>query len=139
MRLPIPISILLAALAAPLPALAQQPVVTSPGQVTPTVAATLTIGTGGGTFQSVFAAAGNATSPASKPRQGCLIEDVGSHNQWVFFGPIANATEAKSVLIVPVGSAGPNGVSCATSAGGVLQDQISITGTSADTFFASVQ
>ena len=83
------------------------------------------------TFQSLQA--------ASTTRKGCLIQNGGSNNMWVFFGPIASATKALSFLIVPVGNAGDNSISCATGTGGVLGDQVSITGTSGDAFTANFQ
>jgi hypothetical protein len=120
-------------------ALAQQPVVTSPSSVG-TVNTSGTIGTGGGTFQSVFAAAGHVAKPSVAARQGCLVQNTGGNVEYVFVGPIASATEATSYQLVPPGTGIQGGsISCATLGGGVLQDQISITGTSGDTFTATRQ
>lgn len=78
------------------------------------------------TFQSI--------SPQTLSRGGCLIQNNGSNSMWVFFGPIASATKAKSV-VVPAGQS----VSCSTGTAAPVTDQISITGTSADAFYAGVQ
>ena len=77
------------------------------------------------TFQSIQVANSN--------RLGCYIQNSASNSMWVYFGPIASATKAASILV----TAG-NWVSCYGGAV-VLQDQISITGTSTDTFVANVQ
>lgn len=109
------------------PALAQSPVVTNPGQVG-SVNASSTITTTN-TFQSVFAQATGAVR-----RNGCTLQNNGSNNQWVFFGALASATTPKSVKMAP----GTN-VLCANGAGGTLQDQVSITGTAGEEFFANRQ
>lgn len=77
------------------------------------------------TFQSVFAANVNRT--------GCTIQNTGTNEMYVFFGAIAGATIAKSVKLV----AGQS-VNCAAGVI-VLTDQVSITGTATETFFAAVQ
>ena len=80
-----------------------------------------------GTFQSVFSAAkGN--------RRACSIQNNGTNNMEVFPGPPAVATTGASVVLLPGWF-----FYCSTTSGGVLQDQISITGTSADVFYASQQ
>lgn len=78
------------------------------------------------TFQSI--------QVATAGRNGCNIQSTGTHTQWVFFGAIGGATEAKGFQL----SAGQT-ISCAVGGIGVLTDQISITGTSGDTFVANVQ
>jgi hypothetical protein len=78
------------------------------------------------TFQSLQAAKGG--------RNGCLVQNNGSHTMWVYFGPIASATAGTSYVL----SAGAS-ISCAVGGLGVLIDQVSITGTSADAFFANFQ
>lgn len=92
------------------------------------------------TFQSVFAAKAN---PAQSMRFGCTIQNSGASNAgsiFVFVGPIASATKAASFELVPVGTGVQGGsFSCATGGGGVIQDQISVTGTSGDTFAATSQ
>ena len=116
-----------------LPAHAQQAVVTSPSQnsslnVSGTIAVT-------STFQSVVPSA-----IGGRVRQGCLIQNTGSNTQYVYFGPLASATKAMSYQLSPPGAATQGGaISCSTSAGGVLQDQVVITGTSGDTFTAEYQ
>lgn len=102
------------------------PVQTQPYPVTSTNAS----GTIGSTndFQSVFV--------ASKPNTGrvaCTIQNNGANAMWVFFGPIASATNGSSVELA-VGQS----VNC-NSGGVILQDQVSITGTSGDAFFAAQQ
>src|SRR5690348_4775031 len=79
------------------------------------------------TFQSI--------QVSTATRKGCVVQNnTGTaHDQWVFFGAIGSATKAASVLLTPGGS-----VSCATP-NGVLTDQVSITGTSGDSFYAAVQ
>jgi hypothetical protein len=111
------------------PAGAQTYTVPVPVQTT-TGSSTITVTS---TFQNVFSA--NAT------RKGCLIINTDVNEQWVFFGPIANATKALSVPLNPATSAGLAGgqVTCATTSGGVLTDQISITGTATGTFVANSQ
>ena len=76
------------------------------------------------TFQSVFEAG---------PRSGCTVQNNGAASMWVFFGPIASATKAKSVVLTTGQSVGCN------SPGITLSDQISITGTATQEFFAAVQ
>ena len=85
------------------------------------------------TFQQVLA----PVYPLGTPpvlRQGCLVQNNGSHTMYVFFGPIASATTAKSFQL----TAG-QGIGCATGSGAVLQDQVSITGTSGDAYGYSAQ
>jgi hypothetical protein len=77
------------------------------------------------TFQSIWA--------VNLSRVACTVQNNGTHNMWVFFGPIANATENSSVLL----QAGQS-VSC-NSGNIILQDQVSITGTASDVFFAAQQ
>ena len=67
-------------------------------------------------------------------RKGCLLQNNGTHNMEVFFGAIANATTSASAVITP-GQA----ISCAINGNLVVQDAISITGTSGDAFFANFQ
>lgn len=81
------------------------------------------------TFQSVFAASGINTG-----RVACMVQNNGTNPMWVFFGPIANATKGKSVVL----AAGVS-VQCNAAGGIVLKDQVSITGTSGDAFFAAQQ
>ena len=85
------------------------------------------------TFQQVFAAA--STSPGQAvTRMGCLIQNNSTHTMYVYFGPIANATLNTSIQLAASGA-----LSCATLTGAVTADQISITGTAGDVFFAAQQ
>lgn len=108
---------------------AQQPVFTNPLRVATnnrsgTIAAT-------GTFQSV---APEDTS-VQRGRTGCLIQNLSTtNNMYVYFGPIASALTTTSVTL----SAG-QAVNCATASGGVITDQVSITGTIGDAFYAGFQ
>lgn len=105
---------------------AQSPVITSPqGSNIVTGSSSITVTN---TFQSIFAASGSNTG-----RMGCTVQNNGTHTMFVFFGPIANATTSNSVQL----SAG-NNVKC-NSGVIVLKDQVSITGTSGDAFFAAQQ
>ena len=115
--------ILILALLMPVAAMAQTPVVTKPAGVTSnnsssTIAAT-------NTFQSIFAANTNRTA--------CTIQNLGTHSMFVFFGPIANAISNNSVTLVAGDSVRCNNGNI------VLQDQVSITGTLGDAFFAAKQ
>lgn len=84
------------------------------------------------TFQSIQAA------NTSNTRKGCLIQNNGSNTMWVFFGPIGSASKGASYQIAPASaSAAGQAISCANGAGGVAQDQVSITGTSGDAFTAN--
>ncbi len=76
------------------------------------------------TFQSIQVAT---------KRHSCTVQNNGAATMWVFFGPIASATKAKSVVLTTGQS-----VRCSTP-GTTLTDQISITGTSTQEFFAAVQ
>lgn len=107
------------------PIFAQTPVTTQPkGVVSYNSSSTITVTN---TFQSIFVANVNRVS--------CTIQNnSASNSMWVFFGPVANATKGASVVLAAAQSCGcnpPNGV--------VLQDQVSITGTSGDAFFAAQQ
>jgi hypothetical protein len=99
------------------------------GQVTPwtrpSTNASSTITTTN-TFQSIWA--------ANSGRSGCTIENNGTHTMYVFFGPIANATLTNSAQV-----ATGNSIHCAEQFGVVLRDQVSITGTSGDAFYANGQ
>lgn len=118
--------LLLLALLVAAPANAQSPVVTQPYPTTThndsgTIATT-------GTFQSIWAASTN-----TRGRAGCTVQNVSATTQYVFFGPIASATTATSVTL-----AAGQPVSC-VNGGIVLQDQVSITGTTGAKFYAGQQ
>lgn len=81
------------------------------------------------TFQSVQA--------FNSGRSGCLIQNQSTTNtMWVFFGPVANATKAKSYML---DSTHGLQISCSVGGTSVLLDQVSITGTSTDSFAANFQ
>lgn len=86
------------------------------------------------TFQQIWA----ATSVA-QPRVGCLVLNNSTHRQWVYFG--TSPTKATAIPLEPASAANAQGggVNCVTGAGGALQDQVWITGTSGDTFVALQQ
>lgn len=88
------------------------------------------------TYQQVFTSKIGASGSAA--RHNCAIQNNGSHVMLVFFGPIANATAAKSYVLNP-GSTNTGGdlIYCSGPSGVTLQDQVSITGTSGDAFTAS--
>lgn len=115
-------------------AFAQTPVVTSPSRAgsinaSGTIAVT-------NTFQQVFA----STLGTPAPRQGCLVQNGGTNVMWVFFGPIASATKASAFqLVAPAVGVQGGAIGCGTGGGGVLQDQVSITGTMGEAFAASRQ
>lgn len=97
-------------------------------------------------FQLVFSA-----PPSGVQRRGCLLQNNSTHVQYVYFqGPgmtaptsgNSGALEAKAVGLDPsqVASGKQGGsVSCATGAGGALQDSVWVAGTSGDTFVAKQQ
>lgn len=77
------------------------------------------------TFQSVLS--------ETRGRASCMVQNNGSNSMYVYFGAIASATLANSVKL-----AAGQAVSC-TAGGVVLTDQVSITGTSADAYYAAEQ
>ena len=77
------------------------------------------------TFQSIWAASTNLTG-----RTDCIIQNNGAASMYVYFGPIANATTSNSLTLAAAGI-----FRCGNS-GVVTKDQISITGTSGQRFFA---
>ncbi len=88
-------------------------------------------------FQALFSAAGPQGGVAI--RNGCLIVNTGTTALYVFFGAIAAATTPKSIPLKPAGADGSDGgrATCeAPGSGGALQDAVSVTGTTAKTFFA---
>lgn len=103
-----------------------QPVVTQPyGVITHNDSGTIA---STNVFQSIW-----QFSPNSRGRAGCTVQNTGTNTQFVFIGPIASALTAKSVKLTA-------GQSFFCNAGGIVaQDQISITGTAGDTFYAGQQ
>lgn len=107
-------------------AYAQNPVITIPNPVTSdNASSTITVTN---TFQSIWPADTNTTG-----RTACTVQNNGTNTMWVFFGAIAGATKAKSVVL-----AAGQATFC-NSGNVVLKDQVSITGTSGDAFYAARQ
>ena len=116
---------------------AQTPVTTQPyGVRTLNASSTITITN---TFQSVFAANSTTFPNTATGRSSCTIQNNGANTMWVYFGPIASATKGASFAL-SAGTSSVAGQSVNCSVGGVvLQDQVSITGTSGDAFYAAQQ
>ena len=113
------IVLLIFALMFPALAVAQTAPFTKPSRnVSSTIAVT-------NTFQQVLA--------STAGRAACAIQNNGVNTMYVFFGPIASATLTNSVRLAAGAS-----VNC-NSGITVLTDQVSITGTAADVFFAAEQ
>lgn len=74
------------------------------------------------TFQSIWASNSN--------RNDCVIQNNGAASMYIYFGAIASATTPNSLSLAANGT-----FRCANS-GIVVSDQISITGTSGQRFFA---
>lgn len=108
-------------------ALAQQPVITQPFLVYSSNASSTIAVTD--TFQTIFLA------PAGRQqRSGCTIVNYGTHTMWVYFGAATDTpAKAKSVQL-----AANQPVTCNNN-GITLQDQVSITGTGSDAYFAAQQ
>ena len=103
---------------------AQAQVVARPKSNDPTPSSTITTGVGGA-FQSVLAANPN--------RFGCAVQNNSAHTIYVFFGVLASATTGKSAVLTP-------GATAYCNVGPVvLIDQVSVSGTSGDAFYASQQ
>ena len=81
--------------------------------------------TSGGTYQ-VLATSGN--------RNGCSYQNNGSSTQWIFLGPIISATHATSFKEAPGAT-----FNCAMITNSVINDAISIDGTTNDTFVFYLQ
>lgn len=105
---------------------AQSPVITQPYAVTSQNYSAAIATTN--TFQSIWSA--NTTT---RGRAGCTIQNNGSSTMYVYFGPIASATTPNSIQL-----SGGQSVRCNNS-GITLQDQVSITGTAGQRFFAGQQ
>lgn len=107
-------------------AFAQNPVVTKPYGATTTNSSSSIAVTN--TFQSIWSA-----SNVSTGRVACTVQNTGTNPMYVFFGPIASATVATSIKLTATQS-----VNC-NIGGIVLRDQVSITGTATETFYAGQQ
>lgn len=89
------------------------------------------------TFQTVF-----PVPTGSAGRKGCLIQNGGSNAMFVYVhqGTSGVAAKSHSYQIIAPGTGIQGGTfSCASLGGGILQDQIDITGTIGDTFTATSQ
>lgn len=80
------------------------------------------------TFQQIFAVANQSA------RTACMIQNNGTHTMYVFPGPTTLATTGTSVQLA-AGAA----FYCTNQSGATLQDNIALTGTSGDGFYASAQ
>lgn len=108
-------------------AFAQNPVVTKAYGVTSSNASSTIAVTN--TFQSIWAADTSSTG-----RSSCAIQNKGAADpMYVYFGAIAGATIGKSIKLVT------NAVLNCSVFGAILKDQVSITGTATDAFFAAQQ
>lgn len=105
---------------------AQNPVITLPNPVVSDNASSTIAATN--TFQSIW-----VLDTAVTGRTACTVQNNGTNTMWVFFGPIADATKGKSVVLT-AGQA-----TYCNSGIVVLKDQVSITGTSGDAFYAARQ
>lgn len=127
----------------------------TPGQPVTTQPSSANSGEGSGTiaasnvFQQIFPA--TTTNGTGATRKGCAVQNVSADEQFVYFqgpGMVAptagnsSSLEAKAFALDPTQvSGGKQGgsVSCATGAGGVLQDSVWIAGTIGDNFVAKQQ
>lgn len=80
------------------------------------------------TYQQVLA--------RSDIRRGCLLQNNGTHNMLVYFGPIANATTSNGLTLLANAA---NSISCWTGGGAFIKSQVSITGTAGDAYVFSEQ
>ena len=115
--------ILLFLLLLTVPAYAQQTVITKPFAATTTILSSTIAVTNN--FQTVI--------PAASTRSSCTIQNKSSNDMWIFFGPATSATKALSAKLAA-------GQSLSCIAGSiVLRDELAITGTAGDEFYAGSQ
>lgn len=113
-------------LCAPLAALATEQTVLTRSPEASNVNLSGTI-TATNTFQSVQAQNSN--------RLGCTIQNLSaSDKMWVYFGPVASALTPTSLQLAAGAS-----VNCAQVPGALITDQVSVTGTAGDLFYAGFQ
>ena len=67
-------------------------------------------------------------------RHGCLIQNTGTHTQYVYFGAIASATTSNAFQLSPGQT-----IACASVYGVVAQDAVNITGTAGDGYVVTSQ
>ena len=109
------------------PVFAQSPVITKPYGVTSGNVSSTIVSTN--TFQSIWV----ASTIVNTGRTSCTIVNYGTHTMYVFFGPIANATLTNSIQLAA------NQAAYCNVGNVILKDQVSITGTAGDAFFAAQQ
>lgn len=118
--------LIIGALLFSLPSFAQQTVITRPyGVTTGNASSTITVTD---TFQTVFAASTDTVG-----RTACTIQNNGTHTMYVFFGARTSATKDTSLQL-----AAGQYVLC-SSGNDILKDEVSVTGTSGDKFYAGSQ
>jgi len=103
---------------------AQAYVRTAPNPTNITINGSSTIGTGGSTFQLLFA--------ATLKRGGCTVQNNGTHNMYVSFNLGVAASTTANSIVVPAG-----GVAYCQVNGNVITGEVDITGTSGDAFYAA--
>lgn len=72
--------------------------------------------------------------PANGGRKSCTIQNNSTHTMFLYLGPIVNATTTNSAQLLASGGSANCNVGPIVSS-----DQISITGTSGDAFYANQQ
>ncbi len=101
-------------------ALAQTPVVTQTSKFSNANASAIIGATGA--FQSIWLTNTN--------RNDCIVQNNGAASMYIYFGTIASATTPNSLTLAA------NGIFRCANSGIVVNDQISITGTISQEFFA---
>lgn len=99
-------------------------ITTAPGPVTTTTTNSTVSVTN--TFQAALAASGT--------RKACLLQNTGTHVEYVYYGTIGSATTSNAFQINPGQT-----ISCATTNGLVLTDAVNITGTAGDGYIVTNQ
>lgn len=107
-------------------AAAQSPVITQPYGVTTQNSSSSITATN--TFQTIWTKA-----TTTRGRAGCFIQNLGTNTMWVFFGAAASGLTPSSIKITA-------GQTTTCNLGGiVMQDTVSIAGTTGDQFLAIQQ
>lgn len=101
-------------------AFAQTPVVTQTSKFSNANASSIIAVTN--TFQSIW--------PSNLKRNDCILQNNGAASMYIYFGPIADAVTPDSYILAA------NGIFRCANSGIVVNDQISITGTISQEFFA---
>lgn len=71
---------------------------------------------------------------ANQYRNACLVQNTGTHVEYIYFGATSSATLSNAFQISPGQT-----ISCAIVNGLVLIDQINITGTAGDGYIVTTQ